>query len=108
MAYYKSENYPAATEPQTCVAKYIPEEGYLELWIKHQPIDANSQIASRGIADYVKIKLNIPYQACWFGGIAHMHMSNMFITIAAVAAKRTNGRPVKLFYDESALLLSWR
>lgn len=48
-----------------------------------------------------KINVTFPYQGSWFGGLAWLGYSTAFVRMAVVLARRINGRPVKLLYDES-------
>ncbi|MEJ2111005.1 MAG: molybdopterin-dependent oxidoreductase, partial [Acidobacteriota bacterium] len=49
-----------------------------------------------------KITVRFPYQGSWFGGLAWLAYSDLFIKLAVTLAKRAGGRPVKLLYDESS------
>ena len=57
----REENTVAGVEPQSCTAVYNAD-GYLDLWIKNQPINAPSEVATEGITDYTKISMTVPYQ----------------------------------------------
>ncbi len=48
-----------------------------------------------------KINVTFPYQGSWFGGLAWLGYSTAFVRMAVTLAKRVNGKPVKLLYDES-------
>ena len=96
----REETTPAGVEPQCCVA-YYKKDGYLDLWIKCQPTNAATEMAGLGLVDFVKVTTRVPYQGGWFGGISWLHWNNLFIYVATVVAKRVEGRPVKLIYDES-------
>jgi len=52
-------------------------------------------------AHWSKITLTYPYQGSVFGGLSWLAYSYNFIRLAIKLAKRANGRPVKLLYDES-------
>ncbi len=52
-------------------------------------------------AHWSKITLTYPYQGSVFGGLSWLAYSFSFIRLAIKLAKRANGRPVKLLYDES-------
>jgi len=43
----------------------------------------------------------MPHQGSWFGGLSWIAYSSCFTRLAAILAKRADGRPVKLLYDES-------
>ena len=69
-------------------------------------IDADYQPRSRRdylpqFAHWSKITLTYPYQGSVFGGLSWLAYSYNFIRLAIKLAKRANGRPVKLLYDES-------
>ena len=52
-------------------------------------------------AHWSKITLTYPFQGSVFGGLSWLAYSYSFIRLAIKLAKRANGRPVKLLYDES-------
>ena len=52
-------------------------------------------------AHWSKITLTYPLQGSTFGGLSWLAYSYSFIRLAIKLAKRANGRPVKLVYDES-------
>jgi CO/xanthine dehydrogenase Mo-binding subunit len=54
------------------------------------------------IAHWSKITLTYPYQGSTFGGLSWLAYSYSFIRLAVKLAKRANGRPVQLLYDESS------
>jgi CO/xanthine dehydrogenase Mo-binding subunit len=69
-------------------------------------IDPDFQPASRNdfqppFSHWSKITLTYPYQGSTFGGLSWLAYSYSFIRLAIKLAKRANGRPVKLLYDES-------
>ncbi len=45
--------------------------------------------------------MTYPFQGSVFGGLSWLAYSYSFIRLAVKLAKRANGRPVKLLYDES-------
>jgi xanthine dehydrogenase molybdenum-binding subunit len=53
------------------------------------------------IAHWSKITLTYPFQGSVFGGLSWLAYSYNFIRLAIKLARRANGRPVKLLYDES-------
>jgi xanthine dehydrogenase molybdenum-binding subunit len=53
------------------------------------------------VAHWSKITLTYPYQGSVFGGLSWLAYSYSFIRLAIALARRANGRPVKLLYDES-------
>ena len=52
-------------------------------------------------AHWSKITLTYPFQGSVFGGLSWLAYSYSFIRLAIKLARRANGRPVKLLYDES-------
>jgi CO/xanthine dehydrogenase Mo-binding subunit len=52
-------------------------------------------------AHWSKITLTYPFQGSVFGGLSWLAYSFSFIRLAIKLARRANGRPVKLIYDES-------
>jgi hypothetical protein len=48
-----------------------------------------------------QITLTYPYQGAMFGGVSWIAYSYAFIRIAVILARRADGKPVKLLYDES-------
>ncbi len=53
------------------------------------------------VAHWSKMTLTYPFQGSVFGGLSWLAYSYSFIRLAVRLAKRANGRPVKLLYDES-------
>jgi len=111
----RAMNSPAGVEAMACVAQWHGD--FLDLWVHDQghpqgtlssnPVLMGQFVPSRGegpslsFTHWSKIKVRYPYQGSWFGGISWLAYSSLFIRIAAILAKRANGRPVKLLYDES-------
>lgn len=112
-------NSPAGVEAMVCVAQW--KEDYLDLWVHHQVNPQRNLSASTGgfppmgnlfgpggrssdkiNTHWSKITVRFPYQGSWFGGLAWLAYSDLFIRLAVVLAKRAGGRPVKLLYDESS------
>ena len=58
------------------------------------------------ICEHNKITVTVPFQGAWYGGLAWLGYSTAFIRMAAILAKRAQGRPVKLIYDESNFYLT--
>jgi CO/xanthine dehydrogenase Mo-binding subunit len=52
-------------------------------------------------AHWSKMTFEYPYQGSTFGGLSWLAYSYSFLRLAIKLAKRANGRPVKLLYDES-------
>jgi CO/xanthine dehydrogenase Mo-binding subunit len=110
----RAMNSPAGVEAMACVAQW--RDDYLDLWIHHQS-NPQGEFSSQGMGmfpfgsngggpapftHWSKITVTFPYQGSWFGGLAWLAYSTLFIRLAAILAKRVAGRPVKLFYDESS------
>jgi CO/xanthine dehydrogenase Mo-binding subunit len=105
-------NSPAGVEAMACVAQWRGD--FLDLWVHHQS-NPQSNLSSRGMGmfgigrqsstvpftHWSKITVTFPYQGSWFGGLTWLAYSNSFIRLAVILAKRLNGKPVKLLYDES-------
>jgi CO/xanthine dehydrogenase Mo-binding subunit len=112
----RAMNSPVGAEAMICVAQWHGD--FLDLWVHDQgipqgtlssnPVLAGQYVPSRGarpslaFAHWSKIRVQYPYQGSGFGGIAWLAYSSLFIRIAAILAKRANGMPVKLQYDESS------
>ncbi len=121
----RAMNSPAGVEAMVCVAQW--KNDFLDLWVHHQ---ANPQknLTNSGMSmggpgagmpfmgpgfgsapesdlgastHWSKITVRFPYQGSWFGGLAWLAYSDLFIKLAVILAKRAHGRPVKLLYDES-------
>jgi CO/xanthine dehydrogenase Mo-binding subunit len=107
----RSTNSPAGVEPMACVAQWNDDS--LELWIHHQTnpqrdlkpqntaVPSANETGLPVFPHWSKIKVTFPYQGSWFGGLSWLAYSTLFIRLAAILARRTAGRPVKLLYDES-------
>ncbi len=119
-------NSPAGVEAMVCVARW--RNDYLDLWVHHQAnpqrnltsqgmsmggpmagmpfmgdwAGSNQKNTSDASTHWSKITVKFPYQGSWFGGLAWLAYSDLFIKLAVILAKRAHGRPVKLLYDESS------
>ncbi len=110
-------NSPAGTEAMVCVAQW--RNDYLDLWVHHQAnpqgnlsaqgmgmgmpmFGFGAENAPKPFTHWSKITVTFPYQGSWFGGLSWLAYSDLFIRLAAVLARRAQGRPVKLIYDESS------
>jgi len=105
-------NSPAGVEAMACVAQW--KNGFLDLWVHHQA-NPQSNLSSQGMGmfgfgmgnsapsftHWSKITVTFPYQGSWFGGLAWLAYSTLFVRLAAVLARRAVGKPVKILYDES-------
>jgi CO/xanthine dehydrogenase Mo-binding subunit len=97
----------AGVEPAVCIAQWRGD--FLDLWIHHQDIPQwflinPSDIRERHVpelAEWSKITVTMPYQGSYFGGFSWLAYSMCFTRIAVILARRAEGRPVKLLYDES-------
>lgn len=110
----RAMNSPAGVEAMACVAQWRGD--FLDLWVHHQANPQGSLSAqgmgmfpagfgmngSSSFTHWSKITVRFPYQGSWFGGLAWLAYSDLFIRLAVVLAKRADGKPVKLFYDESS------
>ncbi|MBN2318094.1 MAG: molybdopterin-dependent oxidoreductase [Acidobacteria bacterium] len=119
-------NSPAGVEAMVCVARW--KNDFLDLWVHHQSnpqrnlsaagmsmggpaagmpfmggmFGSGQGNASQASTHWSKITVKFPYQGSWFGGLAWLAYSDLFIKLAVILAKRADGRPVKLLYDESS------
>ncbi len=112
----RAMNSPAGVEAMACVAQW--RDDFLDLWVHHQanpqsnlsaqamggmfPAGFGMNSSSSSFTHWSKIKVQFPYQGSWFGGLAWLAYSTLFIRLAVVLAKRAGGRPVKVAYDESS------
>jgi CO/xanthine dehydrogenase Mo-binding subunit len=113
----RSMNSPAGVEAMACVAQWRGD--FLDLWVHHQPnpqsnlsspgmmmgmppLSGGNEQQSSSVAHWSKITVTFPYQGSWFGGLAWLAYSTSFVRLAAILAKRTVNKPVKLLYDESS------
>jgi xanthine dehydrogenase molybdenum-binding subunit len=100
-------NSAAGVEPAVCVAQWRGD--FLDLWIHHQdipqwflvfPSEAREKPVP-ALADWARITVTMPYQGSYFGGFSWLAYSMCFTRLAVILARRAEGRPVKLLYDES-------
>jgi CO/xanthine dehydrogenase Mo-binding subunit len=100
-------NSSTQTEGAVCVAQWRGE--FLDIWAHHQdvpqwfliyPSDARGKHMP-ALAEWSKITVTMPYQGCMFGGFSWLAYSSCFTRLAVILARRAEGRPVKLLYDES-------
>ena len=111
----RAMNSPAGVEAMACVAQW--RNDFLDLWVHHQanpqsnlsaqpmgmfPGGFGMNSSSPPFTHWSKITVRFPYQGSWFGGLAWLAYSTLFIRLTAVLAKRAAGKPVKVFYDESS------
>jgi xanthine dehydrogenase molybdenum-binding subunit len=101
-------NAPVGAEPAVCIAQWRGE--FVDLWVHHHdiphwflvnPSDARERPVP-ALAEWSRITATLPYQGCMFGGFAWLAYSACFTRLAVILARRAEGRPVKLLYDESA------
>lgn len=103
----RERNTTAGVEPMVCVAQWRGD--FLDIWVHHQDLPLNVLTTPNNVrekplapmAEWSKITVTMPYQGAWYGGISWLSYSYAFIRFAAILAKRANGRPIKLLYDES-------
>ncbi|MBN2419742.1 MAG: molybdopterin-dependent oxidoreductase [Deltaproteobacteria bacterium] len=119
-------NSPAGVEAMVCVAQW--RNDFLDLYVHHQSnpqrnlttsgmsmggpaagmpfmgggFGSGQEKASGASTHWSKITVRFPYQGSWFGGLAWLAYSDLFIKLAVILARRAHGRPVKLLYDESS------
>jgi xanthine dehydrogenase molybdenum-binding subunit len=100
-------NSPAGVEPAVCVAQWRGD--FLDLWIHHQdipqwflvnPLETREKPVP-ALADWAKITVTMPYQGSYFGGFSWLAYSMCFTRLAVILARRAEGKPVKLLFDES-------
>jgi CO/xanthine dehydrogenase Mo-binding subunit len=105
-------NSPVGVEDMACVAQWRID--ILDLWVHNQgspqyqmsftsprKLLLNGTAQRMAIAPWSKMNITFPYQGAWFGGLSWLAYSALFIRLAAILARRSNGRPIKLLYDES-------
>ncbi len=100
-------NSPAGVEPAVCVAQWRGD--FLDLWIHHQDIPQWFLVSPNDtrektvppLAEWSKITVTMPYQGSMFGGFSWLAYSCCFTRLAVILARRAEGKPVKLLYDES-------
>jgi CO/xanthine dehydrogenase Mo-binding subunit len=108
----RAVNAPVGVESMACVAQW--RNDFLDLWVHSQgnpqyqisfpgarKILYDGKVARPTIGQWAKINVTFPYQGAWFGGLSWLAYNVLFIRLAAVLARRSYGRPIKLFYDES-------
>ncbi len=119
----KHMNSPAGVEAMVCVAQWKNDS--IDLYVHHQSnpkneIDSSNRMGmgmpfggfggpggpgrsgSSNSSQWRKINVTFPYQGSWFGGLAWLGYSTAFVRMAVTLARRVNGKPVKLLYDESS------
>jgi CO/xanthine dehydrogenase Mo-binding subunit len=100
-------NSTGGVEPSVCITQWRGD--FLDLWVHHQDIPQwflvspfeGEEGQGEPLADWSKITVTMPYQGSMFGGISWLGYSACFTRLAVILARRANGRPVKLLYDES-------
>jgi xanthine dehydrogenase molybdenum-binding subunit len=108
----RAVNSPVGVESMACIAQW--RNTSLDLWV-HSQTNPQGQLSSPGmkvlhkgeaepptLTQWAKINVTFPYQGAWFGGLSWLAYSTLFIRLAVVLAKRSEGRPIKLMYDESS------
>jgi CO/xanthine dehydrogenase Mo-binding subunit len=103
---WREVNSTGGVEPPVCIAQWRGD--FLDLWVHHQDIPqwfvVNSfegeERLGQPLADWSKITVTLPYQGSMFGGISWLAYSACFTRLAVILARRAEGRPVRLQYDE--------
>jgi CO/xanthine dehydrogenase Mo-binding subunit len=103
---WRGMNSTGGVEPPVCIAQWRGD--FLDLWVHHQDIPqwfvVNSfegeERLGPPLADWSKITVTLPYQGSMFGGISWLAYSACFTRLAVILARRAEGRPVRLQYDE--------
>jgi CO/xanthine dehydrogenase Mo-binding subunit len=100
-------NSPAGVEPAVCVAQWRGD--FLDIWAHHQDIpqwflvsasDAREKVVPP-LAEWSKITVTMPYQGAMYGGFSWLAYASCFTRLTVILARRAEGRPVKLLFDES-------
>ncbi len=113
----RAPNTTAGVEAMVCVAQWKGD--FLDVWVHHQN-NPQSSLSSPGsgrggsargkpnpaLAHWSKIRITMPYQGSWFGGLTHLPFSTLFVRLTVILARRAAGKPVKLLYDESNFYLN--
>jgi CO/xanthine dehydrogenase Mo-binding subunit len=100
-------NTPVGAEPAVCVAQWRGD--FLDIWAHHHDIPQWFLVFPNvvrekhvpALAEWSKITVTMPFQGCMFGGFSWLAYSTCFTRLAVILARRAEGRPVKLLYDES-------
>jgi CO/xanthine dehydrogenase Mo-binding subunit len=100
-------NSPAGVEPAVCIAQWHGD--LLDLWVHHNDVPQWFLVFPKDVrqknvpalADWSKITVTMPYQGATFGGFSWLAYASCFTRLAVILARRAEGRPVKLLYDES-------
>ena len=105
----RETNSAAGVEAAAVVAQWRGD--FLDLWVHHQDIPQwfliNPQ-DTRGkhippLAEWSKITVTMPFQGALFGGFSWLVYSQSFTRLAVILARRADGRPVRLIFDDSNL-----
>ncbi|MBN1567754.1 MAG: molybdopterin-dependent oxidoreductase [Acidobacteria bacterium] len=97
----------AGVEAAACVAQWRGE--FLDIWTHHQDIPQwflvhptnTREKTVPPLAEWSRITVTMPYQGALFGGYSWLGYSSCFTRLAVILARRAEGRPVKLTFDES-------
>ncbi len=103
----RETNSAAGVESAAVVAQW--RDDFLDLWVHHQDIPQwflvrptnTREKAVPPLAEWSKITVTMPYQGALFGGFSWLAYSSCFTRLAVILARRADGRPVKLTFDES-------
>lgn len=105
----RETNSAAGVEAAAVVAQWRGD--FLDLWVHHQDIPQWFLIDPQDIrgkripplAEWSKITVTMPFQGALFGGFSWLVYSQSFVRLAVILARRADGRPVKLLFDDSNL-----
>ena len=100
-------NSAAGVEPAVCVAQWRGD--FLDLWVHHQDIPQWFLINPSEIRENLslpwpngpRLPQPCPIRDAYFGGFSWLAYSMCFTRLAVILARRAEGRPVKLLYDQS-------
>lgn len=103
----RETNSAAGVEAAVCVAQWRGE--FLDIWTHHQDVPqwflikptSTREKTISPLAEWSKITVTMPYQGSLFGGFSWLAYSACFTRLAVILARRAEGRPVKLFFDDS-------
>jgi CO/xanthine dehydrogenase Mo-binding subunit len=97
----------AGVEAAAVVAQWRGD--FLDIWVHHQDVPqwflvnptSTREKTVPPLAEWSKITVTMPYQGALFGGFSWLAYSSCFTRLAVILAKRAEGRPVKLTWDDS-------
>jgi CO/xanthine dehydrogenase Mo-binding subunit len=100
-------NSPAGVEAAACIAQWRGD--FLDIWTHHCDVPQWFLVFPKDVrkkhvpalAEWSKITVTLPYQGAMFGGFSWLAYASCFTRLAVILARRAEGRPVKLQYDDS-------